>query len=340
MSVPRYTFSKEVEPELVNFLKVAEKQKSNKKCKLRSHEVWSKLLALDPNLIQKLKECENVNTIPTIDLCSQEETEVPARPENENVEVISQASDKFAISDVAFGIKENLETQNDLSKIAKDNLSKYVSTELEELFDMLNQTLSSEEIFYLGNSLQSIVSNVLINIFCHHLLIPRIKKEYCDKILMLLDQFSSSYATILNEEFVSIMTKLKEEETKMCLQYLKKLNPNFQSALVRDFILAVKTLNDNHLIIIQSLLNNQVEYEALNKLVEMLSNIAEDHSRDKSFGKLLMNTVEVLGPNLIRLEQPLKHIIAGHKSIWKSKLEKTFDTCFEDSMMFSQSFRD
>jgi hypothetical protein len=87
-------------------------------------------------------------------------------------------------------------------------------------------------------------------------------------------------------------------------------------------------------------LNNQVEYEALNKLVEMLSNIAEDHSRDKSFGKLLMNTVEVLGPNLIRLEQPLKHIIAGHKSIWKSKLEKTFDTCFEDSMMFSQSFRD
>jgi hypothetical protein len=340
MSVPRYTFSKEVEPELVNFLKVAEKQKSNKKCNLRSHEVWSKLLALDPNLIQKLKECENVNTIPTIDLCSQEETEVPAPPENENVEVISQASDKFAISDVAFGIKENLETQNDLSKIAKDNLSKYVSTELEELFDMLNQTLSSEEIFYLGNSLQSIVSNVLINIFCHHLLIPRIKKEYCDKILMLLDQFSSSYATILNEEFVSIMTKLKEEETKMCLQYLKKLNPNFQSALVRDFILTVKTLNDNNLIIIESLLNNQVEYEALNKLVEMLSNIAEDHSRDKSFGKLLMNTVEVLGPNLIRLEQPLKHIIAGHKSIWKSKLEKTFDTCFEDSMMFSQSFRD
>jgi hypothetical protein len=157
---------------------------------------------------------------------------------------------------------------------------------------------------------------------------------------MLLDQFSSSYATILNEEFVSIMTKLKEEETKMCLQYLKKLNPNFQSALVRDFILTVKTLNDNNLIIIESLLNNQVEYEALNKLVEMLSNIAEDHSRDKSFGKLLMNTVEVLGPNLIRLEQPLKHIIAGHKSIWKSKLEKTFDTCFEDSMMFSQSFRD
>jgi hypothetical protein len=46
MSVPRYTFSKEVEPELVNFLKVAEKQKSNKKCNLRSHEVWSKLLPL------------------------------------------------------------------------------------------------------------------------------------------------------------------------------------------------------------------------------------------------------------------------------------------------------
>lgn len=99
------------------------------------------------------------------------------------MEVIPQASDKFAISDVAFGIKENLETQNDLSKIAKDNLSKYVSTELEELFDMLNQTLSSEEIFYLGNSLQSIVSNVLINIFCHHLLIPRVKIIFILKVI-------------------------------------------------------------------------------------------------------------------------------------------------------------
>ena len=92
--------------------------------------------------------------------------------------------------------------------------------------------------------------------------------------------------------------------------------------------------------IVGTLLNHEVEYEALNKFVEMLSTIAEDRDKDKNFGKLLMKVVEVLGPNIVHVEKPLRHIISGHKSVWKSKLQKTFSSCYEDSQLFSQSFRD
>lgn len=114
----------------------------------------------------------------------------------------------------------------------------------------------------------------------------------------------------------------------------------FQLLVSRDFILSTEKLDTNDIMLIDNLLNNQVEYEALNKLVKLLSNISEDCISDKNFGKLLMHTIDALGPNLIQVEQPIKHIISGHKSVWKTKLEKAFKTCYEDSLLFSQSFRE
>lgn len=88
------------------------------------------------------------------------------------------------------------------------------------------------------------------------------------------------------------------------------------------------------------LINNQIDHETHKKLIEMLSNISEKHSRDKNFGKLLIQLIDALGTNLIHFEQQLKRIIAGHQSIWKSKMEKIMQKNYEDSMLFSQSFRD
>lgn len=97
-------------------------------------------------------------------------------------------------------------------------------------------------------------------------------------------------------------------------------------------------LRFEYLTLIDQLLSSQVEYEALNKLVELLSNAAERLEKDAVFGKLTMHVIENLGSNLYLVEKPLKHIIAIHTSIWKAKLEKTFKNCFEDTMLFSQSF--
>lgn len=107
-----------------------------------------------------------------------------------------------------------------------------------------------------------------------------------------------------------------------------------------DYILSIDILEDKSLIILTEFLNSETEYETLNRLVRMMLSAADDYCTDKMFGKLLLNTIEYLGTNLMLLEQPLKQIIASHKSIWKAKLDKTFDHCLDDSMMFTQSFRE
>ena len=56
MNLPRYKFSKEAEPQLLQFLKIATEQKSHKNCNLESYEVWKKLLPL----VSAVSYCANV----------------------------------------------------------------------------------------------------------------------------------------------------------------------------------------------------------------------------------------------------------------------------------------
>ncbi|XP_044264963.1 uncharacterized protein LOC123011545 [Tribolium madens] len=342
-NIPRYKFSKESEPSLINFIKVAREQVTqNRNCDLKNYVLWKTKLPLDPHLKPKV-ECDNENTTqqdpPTINLCSDEEMEeTVSLPLSESK--IVETSNKSTLNDIAYTIQDNVETENDLPENVREYLTKCTNTALEMIFQILDENLTSEGIYYLGVSIQNTISRNLIRLFCHHLLIPLIKKTYCDKIVNLLEQFSLKYPTILNEECLILVQSLEQHESEICLQYMKKLNVIFQTVLVRDFIFSIETLTKNYIILIDNLLNNQVEYEALSKLVQLLSNSCEDHHNDKPFGKLLMHTIDVLGPNLVRVEQALKHIIAGHKSIWKTKLEKAFKTSYEDSLLFSQSFRD
>ncbi|KAJ3649118.1 hypothetical protein Zmor_020878 [Zophobas morio] len=346
MNLPRYKFSKEAEPQLLQFLKIATEQKSHKNCNLESYEVWKKLLPLDPTLIKQVNEFQTP-PVAIIDLCSDEEPQpqdvdvpdVPLQSENEG-EINLSVSSESSISDIVLVIKENLQTQNDVSDTAKEYIGKCCSNDLDLLFKLLDQTLTNEEVYYFGVALQGIITNLLVIPLCHHLLMPKIRKEFCDKLLILLEQFSQNYSSVLEEECLVVLKTLSQDEIAIFLEYMKKLNSRFQATLVRNFILAVEKLDENCLVIVGTLLNHEVEYEALNKFVEMLSTIAEDRDKDKNFGKLLMKVVEVLGPNIVHVEKPLRHIISGHKSVWKSKLQKTFSSCYEDSQLFSQSFRD
>ncbi|XP_064211752.1 uncharacterized protein LOC103313595 isoform X2 [Tribolium castaneum] len=328
--IPRYQFAKESEPALINFIKVAKEQATNRNCDLEKATLWQTILPL-------VEECKNANETqpkspPVINLCSDEDTEIAPPPQVE-----PKTCDQKALNDIVCTIKDNVEIENDLPDNVTEYLAKCATTDLAKIFQMLEDSLTSDGIFYLGVSLQNI-SGDPVRLFCHHLLMPLTKKTCCDKIVNLLEQFSSKYPIIINEECLALVPSLEQHETNIFLQYVK--NVNFQTALARDFILSVETLTKNYIIIIDSLLNSQVEYEVLNKLVQLLSNSCEDHQDDKNFGKLLMHTIDVLGPNLVHVEQALKSIIAGHKSALKTKLEMAFKTSYEDSLLFSQSFRD
>lgn len=74
------------------------------------------------------------------------------------------------------------------------------------------------------------------------------------------------------------------------------------------------------------------------KIVELMCQVAKEFSSEKSFGKLLLEIIQHLGSNVVRSEQQLKYIILNHKSVFKAKIVKLFDSCLQDHKIFSQSF--
>lgn len=105
------------------------------------------------------------------------------------------------------------------------------------------------------------------------------------------------------------------------------------------FLNVCDNLCENYIIVIDSLLNSEVEFNTLNKLIELMSKQVNDFLKDKLFGKLLLNVLQYLGKNILLVENPLKHIIVKHSSIWKIKIQKLFKTSLEENMILSQSFR-
>lgn len=87
------------------------------------------------------------------------------------------------------------------------------------------------------------------------------------------------------------------------------------------------------------LLTNQSDLETFTKLLEIISVTFDNYTTNKSFGKLLLHIVNSLGQKSHVMEPLLSRIIASHKSIWKSKIQKCLESNQLDTQLFSQSFR-
>nr|XP_023023014.1 uncharacterized protein LOC111511231 [Leptinotarsa decemlineata] len=242
--------------------------------------------------------------------------------------------------DILYAIKENLETENILSTSVISHLhNSHVN--LESIFSHLTGVLNVEEVLHFGSSLKSeVVNNDIISCYVRHLLLKKLSEEFSEQLQSTFNEFCKKYPSILKVEISSILMNTKESCSKVFLQFLDGLADEFKSSILKNFIFSCEDLQLHHISLIDILLNSQVEIESLNKLVEIMSFAADKYTTEKTFGKLLMNALKLLGKNVALLEKPLNHIIASHRSVWKSKIQKIFDENFEDnSMVMTQSFR-
>lgn len=69
---------------------------------------------------------------------------------------------------------------------------------------------------------------------------------------------------------------------------------------------------ENYFSVIEILLVPQLEFVTLIKLFEIVSNGKNNFNEDKSFGKLLMSLITLLGKTIIFVEKPLKHNWMSH----------------------------
>lgn len=105
------------------------------------------------------------------------------------------------------------------------------------------------------------------------------------------------------------------------------------------FLTNCAQFEEKYIPLVETLLSSETDLESFSKLIEVMSVTCDHLNSNKAFGKLLLKIVSSLGRHMHAVEPILSHIIISHKSIWKSKIQKSYDSYQQDSQLFTQSFR-
>ncbi|XP_060524492.1 uncharacterized protein LOC132700916 [Cylas formicarius] len=352
MDIWRHKFSQESRIDLLEFLSLAIEMKTdNANCDLKEYERLKNLFTLDCDTKSHLKSYVHNNKT-CIDICLSDEdgynnvTETHSKTSNSQVantiEEVLLSQPNVSTEDVVYAIKENLVMKGTLPNGVLQNLSKANCGVLEKVFKALADILNMEEVRYLWLSLLDYtgIEDRVVRVCLNLLLLTKVKLEYSEETQNIFSRLGVKHYAILKKQLVNELQELKSQkldQARILLQYISHMSNNFKTDLFREFIFNCDKLHPNYIPVIETLLTTHTEYDLLNKSIEFMSNAATDYSRDKSFGKLLFSVVRLLDKDVIRLEQPLKHILGTHRSIWKTKVDKIVISIFEESL--TQSFR-
>ncbi|XP_018576677.1 uncharacterized protein LOC108915189 isoform X2 [Anoplophora glabripennis] len=332
----RYEFFKENEEHLLQFLQAA-KVRNKKYCNLMEHQTLSQFL---PDFNLQADDLNRKGKYNVIDLTSSDEEEsfvsnfkqaqINLLDVNTNIKTVND----FTADDMLHLIKEHLQTEEKLSILPMSS----VICNQQKIFSLLSK-LEFEEVLNFGTSLMSlnICSDSIISYYIRYLLLEKLI-EYSDQLQQLLNDFSIKFSENVLEELTQSLLQ-KGSYSKVFLQFVDGLNMDFKEKLLRKLVFTCEKFQDNYFPVIELLIVPQIEFDTLNRLFEILSNSENNLNTDKSFGKFLMNLMILLGNNLLSFEQPLKHLIGSHRSIWKAKLQKKIDDCLQENSILSQSIR-
>ncbi|KAG5862357.1 hypothetical protein JTB14_018468 [Gonioctena quinquepunctata] len=260
MNIPRYDFCKENKSLLIQFMKKARENRSNKFCNAKTYSEMSKILPME-----NMKLFMD-NEIPVIDITQSDE-------ENSETDIVGNYSDmrmnpqledtleqslrnmnETTSEDILYAIRENLETENILSATVIFNLHK-PNIDLDGIFSFLSKDLSLEEVLHFGLSLNSAIVNNDMIIICYirHLLLKKLSIEYSDQLQSSLNDFCKRYPNILKDEITNSLNNTTKYP-KVLLQFLDGLTAEFKSTVLKVCLMRMRRLYNLELFILQSIL--------------------------------------------------------------------------------------
>lgn len=86
--------------------------------------------------------------------------------------------------------------------------------------------------------------------------------------------------------------------------------------------------------VLECLLDQNTHHTVIKLILDLL--LMQGESNDKAIGKFIVSLMQILGRKVYQFEQPLRQLIAKHKSLWKTKMKKVFAEHYECSQL-SQS---
>nr|CAH7714452.1 unnamed protein product [Callosobruchus chinensis] len=335
-----YQFCKENNKHLLEFLKTASQNQSSS-CNKEQYRLFKDMFPMDHALMSELRTYKPVEVIDiTKSENGDEDIDISLEliPNHENMDT-SCIANRSTGDDLTYAVKECLANQKFVENSILNNLQS-PTLDTEQVFKDLSQILNHKEVINLGMSIitSSITNDLVVVHYIRYLVIKQMSSEVSEGLLNLVKDLSINYADVLSDELTAYLLNTGNN-LKTSLQFIEKGSNDFKNKILRNIVFNSTELKENVISCLEVLLNAQSDYDALNKLIELMSTSASNYSQDKNFGKLFTIIIKYLGKNVTLLEQPLKHIVNSHRSIWKTKMQKTLDNSLQENLILTQSFR-
>ncbi|KAF5300891.1 hypothetical protein FQR65_LT09054 [Abscondita terminalis] len=286
MNWPKYKFSKESEPELLEFLKVAHKQNKAARLSPECRKLWEQLLPLDDDVLEKIANIQS-SEIECIDITESDE-------ENDQSKIE----------------KELLETEQTVSEdVLKKICNECSSKQLEDMFVTLSMELNSECIALLLESISMCTCcrerDLVATYFSKYILLSKIINHD-----VLADQLLNVLLTIIPDAVITDVVQIlnENEDVKQLItirKHLKSLKDDHKSQILAQYLKTCTGMEEKRVANILPLITKHADPSVLSAIVTIMYNSAKEFTDEKSFGKLIMEILQVLESNVIKFESQL-----------------------------------
>ncbi|KAL1506873.1 hypothetical protein ABEB36_006155 [Hypothenemus hampei] len=243
MSCPTSSWSENTKPDLINFLKLANQNKTNKYCNIEEYNRLKKFFPLDEEIKKTLSTTEPIDYI---DITNSDEENICSNVIVPPINEIKDCSTNETTSNFKELIMDYLRVEENIPETLFEEILKLSHETREELFQSLVKEISLEELGTFWNSfnIRRNIRECIIKNFINTLFLPMIKQKHTYVMGIIFKELSEYNKTDLKSTLIQEFTKEKDVKIiHILLQYVGELRCDFRSALLsekRAFYLILK----------------------------------------------------------------------------------------------------
>lgn len=219
---------------------------------------------------------------------------------------------------------ENLERNN--GKIDFTQLENLPEEDLVALVNEMAGKLSSKGIYNLCQSMNDMTIEQrlkYLNIFCTHLLLPKIIE--LEEPSRLLSSAIAECTKVFPDEvqrliFIPILnTELKD--VTLVTTIVNTFDQRKKTILLEEFLAHVKELKPWHVSILQNFLSVKLDRNMIDKVIKLFSEKALYYSKDKNFGKLVLSFLKINTALSEEQKIIMTEVAAVNETLFKKPIE-------------------
>ncbi|KAB0805628.1 hypothetical protein PPYR_02598 [Photinus pyralis] len=333
MNWSKYKFSKQSEPELMQFFKVVANQTPDP-VSPQVKQLWEEILPLDKEVLAKIASLKTVSA-DCIEIIDSDGEEDRSSGQIDHSSHDSPSNIVTSTEDFIDSVKELLEEEEVTSEDIIKKMSSCSPEQLDEIFTILSDDLNSESTWKLWRSISNSVCHerdLVASYFCKYILTRKMLTND-HTVEKLLQEMLATLPDIVSVSLVDSLVNTDGKTLSVLRKHVQMLSDARRNILLNQFLKTCATLQVEHFANISCLISKSIDLTSINIIMEMMYNNAKEFSDDKTFGKFIIDIIPLLGNRIVNYESHLTHIIGVHKSIYGSQANKVFENCLNEQKL-------